>query len=448
MPRDGAVQALFAPSGPAHEVTDLAANCDGSFAATGLFRKQLAFDGRAGATLSATGADTPLNPIWVAGFDAGGSARFLRGIVLGVADGSGIWPHLAAFPDGSVTIGGTFGTSATFGEGEPNQTELTAMSNHPEGYIAHFADDGEFQWVKHFGPGLDNYVSAVAPGLDGVTYAFLTSLHGHVVGPGELDLMLGQGEGALVSLSRSGHFVHGVRFSSKVNPDLRLTPLSDGGVAMLASFTDGAVLAVGTAQEATLATSTTALLHARFSSTLELGAVHSKLPIAGPRSSALLADGSVIVAVPGATTDAELARYAADGSQSWSTPIASSTEITLFPVAALADGSSWAVVSFAEPVAPVSAQLVVAPGTPHELMLEPSGSAGFVLRFSPSGEPLWAVPLEATELLQVTAAAGAAGSLIFGGKFTGTLSFGGMAKSLIGATDAGRASAFLAELGP
>src|SRR5204863_7792385 len=130
------------------------------------------FAGDGGKAVSVSGGMSPAIPLWIAGFSPGGTAKFVRAIATGETDGSGLMPELASFPDGSLALGGTFGTSATFGAGEAGEVKLQGMENHPVGYLARFAASGDVQWVKQFGPGADNYVAAVAAGREGVTYAF------------------------------------------------------------------------------------------------------------------------------------------------------------------------------------------------------------------------------------------------------------------------------------
>jgi hypothetical protein len=464
----GDLRALFAASGTSHEVTDVGANCDGSYAATGVFENMVGFAGEGGKLVSVSGSMSPENPLWIAGFAPGGAARFVRAIATGQADGSGIQPRLASFPDGSLALGGTFGTSATFGAGEAGEIKLQAMSNHPEGYVARFAASGDVQWVQHIGPGLDNYVAAVAAGREGVTYAFITSQHGYVVDKAGLNLALAAGEGALVALSAKGEFMHGVRFSSKVRGDVAIAPLSDGGVTLVAPFDDGAVLDVGGPKPQTLKTAATALFSARFSGELALSSVHTKLPATSTYSTGLVADGSVIVSASlvdtltlgagepneakftnaDSATDAVLARYTSDGALSWATQVASSADMVLHPLVSLPDGTTWAVVAYNDLKAPKGASIVLGPGTAGEVKLDAGDSTGAVLRVSADGSPAWGTLLGADELLQVVAGAASSSSVILGGDFTGTVSFGKPPQSLSAKTAAGIHSAFLAEFGP
>src|SRR5262249_35035324 len=71
---------------------------------------------------------------------------------------------------GGIIVGGTFTGSATFGSGESLETTLTATGN--DGFVARFAGDGTFSWVKQqLGGGQTLQLIGVARTNDGSLYA-------------------------------------------------------------------------------------------------------------------------------------------------------------------------------------------------------------------------------------------------------------------------------------
>src|SRR5262249_11901203 len=75
------------------------------------------------------------------------------------AAGNGV----AAFPDGSAIVTGTSATAATFGLGEPGQTDLTG-SFLGEGFVARYRAGGTLERVKRIAGAGPQAVAAVADG--------------------------------------------------------------------------------------------------------------------------------------------------------------------------------------------------------------------------------------------------------------------------------------------
>jgi hypothetical protein len=73
---------------------------------------------------------------------------------------------ITGLPDGSVFISGRFSSVATFGKGEPNQTELTA-SGHENIFVAKFKADGLLEWASAIGGPSWDRVRGIFAGTDG-----------------------------------------------------------------------------------------------------------------------------------------------------------------------------------------------------------------------------------------------------------------------------------------
>ena len=87
--------------------------------------------------------------IFIARYNPDGSLVWARHAGGTEADYAGA---IAAFPDDSTVVTGTFDDSATFGEGEPNETVLTAeWLAGPEIFIARYNPDGSLAWAKQAG---------------------------------------------------------------------------------------------------------------------------------------------------------------------------------------------------------------------------------------------------------------------------------------------------------
>jgi hypothetical protein len=74
---------------------------------------------------------------------------------------------ITALADGSALVTGTFGAEATFGQGEPNETLLTAESGNEDIFVAKYGADGALIWAKKaegFGNNYGNGVTALADG--------------------------------------------------------------------------------------------------------------------------------------------------------------------------------------------------------------------------------------------------------------------------------------------
>lgn len=73
---------------------------------------------------------------------------------------------VAAYPDGSFVVTGSFKSTATFGPGEPNETELTATGQE-DAFIAKYKKNGNLEWVRTVGSTESDYGHSVTLANDG-----------------------------------------------------------------------------------------------------------------------------------------------------------------------------------------------------------------------------------------------------------------------------------------
>ncbi|MBW2535657.1 MAG: hypothetical protein JRI55_29465, partial [Deltaproteobacteria bacterium] len=110
---------------------------------------------------------------------------------------------VAALPDGSCVVTGWFARTATFGEGEANETVLEAAGGSSGGvddhdlFIARYAPDGTLAWARRAGADGDDVGWDVAVQDEG------TAL---VVGSFEGFAVFGQGETNHTLLESAGWF--------------------------------------------------------------------------------------------------------------------------------------------------------------------------------------------------------------------------------------------------
>jgi uncharacterized delta-60 repeat protein len=128
----------------------LVALSDGSLVVTGAFGGTATFgEGEANETDLTAGATATDLGLFVARYDADGAVVWAKG----TRDAKGL--GIAALTDDSAAVTGYFGyfsfsSTTTFGQGEPNETDLTALSNG-DIFVARYNPDGTLGWVKSAG---------------------------------------------------------------------------------------------------------------------------------------------------------------------------------------------------------------------------------------------------------------------------------------------------------
>jgi hypothetical protein len=291
---------------------------------------------------------------------------------------------VGTFADGSSIAVGFYDGVSTFGEGEPNETTLSAVSVWGETFLARYDDEGSLVWARRgAGPGymVPEGVAVHADGSFTVTGVFSDTL---VFGPGEAN------ETTLVGDPISDVFV--ARYAASGNllwarragadglfeSGLRVAALSDGSVAVVGMHQGSAVFGEGEATETTL---------------------------------------------PEATgfTEGFVARYAADGAFLWART--SATE----------GGSSgmWAVAGLVGDSIAVLAQwngsITVGAGEANQTSVPSLGDSDDVLlcRYGPNGTLAWARAGGGPLYDEAYAVAGAAdGSIRITGDFSDSCTFG------------------------
>ena len=123
---------------------------------------------------------------------------------------------IATSARGDSYVTGFFTDTATFGEGEPNETTLTATGSGDrisDIFVAKYGPDGALQWATQAGGGDDDGVG----GDDDAGYGIATSARGdsYVTGSFEGTATFGEGEPNETELSSGGIFV--AKYGSRPN---------------------------------------------------------------------------------------------------------------------------------------------------------------------------------------------------------------------------------------
>jgi hypothetical protein len=401
-PMDGVIRSAIAATGTS-SVNDVDVLCDGSFAITGLAPG----DPNTASFESVDG--TPLvfsTESFTAAFDAEGRARWVKPQAPGATDGSGRPAYLSMFGDGSVLVGGLFGGEATFGIGESNEASFDAVFASPEGFLVRYQPNGALAWARHIGPPSHSFVVDVAAGSNGLSYAIVfAGEDGLVIGPGELDVNLDAGTGAVVALSVDGRYLHALRFSSSSVGSPRITTLADGNLLFALDSNEEVVLGLGTPAETRLAPA--GVVYANLSPELAIDSVRNLGVPSTSYASAALPDGSVAfadvvvysvtlaageaneISFTNANTndDGFVAKYDPAGSLAWARQISGDDDVSLREVSGSADGSVWVLVRFGAAARP--GEIQIGPGLPDGTAFQLDYGGYFVARFSAIGDPLW-----------------------------------------------------------
>ena len=455
--KDGSVESAITPQ-PSAYVSGVSAACDGSFVVTGQAPRGITFE-----RADATKVELKDASVWFAKFDAKGQLAFAKPIVEGKSDDA-VWAYPAVFPDGSLVLGGVFGTSAVFAQGEPNETKLDTLGTRLDGFVARYTATGALDWVQQIGPAGEVYVSGIAAGPNGLTYAAIhaNNVGGVTLGPGVLDAELAGGDWAIATLDAHGKFLAASLGSALEPMPMKVVAAADGGVVVAGRGYAGGLFAKGTAQEQKQASP--GLFMAHFSQDLQLDWVRSVDIPTDTFSSAVLPDGSgafvsnfvrsvtlgegeaseVTFTKQGVDKDGYVARIDDQGKLAWAVQLASADDVHAYGVTATADGSVWVAGEFGASAGKVST-LELGPGTPSVLSITGTGLTNFVARFAEDGKVEWATTFADEAYLHTQAMSAAPGSLIAAGMFNGSVSFGSAAHQLDAVSSP---STFITRLGP
>lgn len=139
------------------EAQAIAASTDDSVYVVGQFRYSATFGlGESNETALASESDS--SDVFVARFGESGELLWVR--QAGGAESDFAWAVEGRF-DGSVFVTGDFEETATFGEGEPNETTLTSAGGE-DVFVARFGPDGDLAWARRAGGDGDDIGSGVA----------------------------------------------------------------------------------------------------------------------------------------------------------------------------------------------------------------------------------------------------------------------------------------------
>jgi uncharacterized delta-60 repeat protein len=200
--------------------------------------------------ISAQGED-----VLVARYNANGTLRWAKQAAGAGPDSYGVGRDAARLPDDSVVIVGNFFGTLTFGQGEPNETSLTA----PECldvFVARYDPDGMLVWAKQAGGAAHDIGRGVAALSDGsvVVTGFFSGAA--VFGAGESN------ETSLTSTGGSDCFIARYELDGSLTWAKQaggagthgycLTAISDDSVVVAGYFADAATFAPGEPNETSL----------------------------------------------------------------------------------------------------------------------------------------------------------------------------------------------------
>ena len=270
--RSGAVAAaaLFltacggGPSGPLEAQTGTTAwaraagnsgNTVGTGVATFVDGSQItvgAFDGAAAFGVG-TPAATTLVPgtgvgVYLARYDKKGLLTWVRRAVgVGTVQAMGVVTH----GDGTFSVTGFYDGSATFGEGEPNET-LLATTGFEDVFVAHYAGDGRLLWARSaegtFGYEEATRIAARPDGSIAITGQYTIAMTFGVGEPNETALPPASGgaAGFVACFAADGSLAWATSFSgTTVAGGWGVGACSDGGLAVCGYYAGDAVFGAG-----------------------------------------------------------------------------------------------------------------------------------------------------------------------------------------------------------
>jgi hypothetical protein len=359
---------------------------------------------------------------------------------------------LAAFPDGSSVVTGSFGPSAVFGASEPNETTLVSAGGN-DIFVARYNVDGTLAWARRAGGNRTGLFSAdgghgaaaLSDGSSVVTGIFFGSAVFGAGGPsqttlvsaGESDVFVARynADGTLAWARRAG--------GAQQDRSVGAATFSDGSSVVTGFFTGLAVFGPGEPNQTTFNAGNifaSNMFVARYNADGTLAWARRESP-PGVLAAAAFPDGSSVVtgSFPGAAfgpgepnetrldsaggQDVFVARYNADGTLAWATRAGgnhpSGSEAGR-GVAAFADGSSVVTGNFYHNTA------VFGPGEPNQTTLvSASNEDVFVARYNANGTLAWARRAGASGTqLGLAAAAFPDGSSVVTGAFSLSAVFG------------------------
>jgi uncharacterized delta-60 repeat protein len=395
----------------------IAALADGSSLITGSFEETAGFGmGEANETELVTGVYAD---IFIAKYNSDGSLAWAKRAGGGLSRGCGI----AALADGSSLTTGSFNGPAVFGEGEANETELTADSG--DIFVAKYNPDGSLAWVKQAGGSGTDRGYGIAALADGS--ALITGMQSPLIAKYNPD-------GSLAWAKQTGGNGH--------DEGRGIAALADGSSLITGCFGDASsdtvVFGEGEANETQLdSTGYEDVFIAKYNAD---GSLAWAKRAGGDDTDegfgiTALADGASLMTGfflgtamfgEGEANETELtadsgdifvAKYNPDGSLAWVKQAGGSGTDKGLGIAALADGSSLITGSFKQTA-------VFGEGEANETELDTGVSnTTFIAKYNPDGSLAWAKQTGGGGGLGITILADGA-SLLITGSFGGTAVFG------------------------
>ncbi len=388
----------------------------------------------------------PLAPI----VDDGGE---LSWVVSAQGDGHDRSEDVAAFDDGSVVVTGLFGNSKpniVFGQGEPNETTLTANHSVGDMFIARFNADGSLAFAKNHNLTYPHTRRSIVPLADGSFVISADYWGGTIFGRGEPNQVATPEEenGTFIAKhDANGAIVWVTRVAGAGMP--AVAAVSDGFV-VTGPFSETVVFGVGSGEETALELIPKEAppdgqdpledprnhYIAKFDSS---GVFQWAKRTGGSywneyRDITVLADDSVVLtgtmddtAVFGAGEAAEtalvsagendvfVAKYNPDGTLAWATRAGGSGYDGGISLSGMKDGSVVVVGHYTDTA-------VFGAGQPNETTLDASAGRSFMARFNPDGTLALARTLSGIEV--VRAASQDDGTTLVTGTFSDTATFG------------------------
>ncbi len=421
------------------EANQVVAFSDGSSVLAGSFYGTATFG--AGETQQTIFSSSGFSDVFIARYNADGTLAWAR-----AAQGADYSDDvvLAAFSDESVVVAGSFRGTLTFGTGEATETTLEAVGER-DGFLARYDPNGALAWAHRLGGAGVELVNGITTDVAGGFTLVGTYTNGSpVFGANEpkettlayvwftMDLFVAhyQANGALDWATSAG----GAKSENGQGGDdvaKSITALTDGSCLVVGHFQESLTFSRGDAKEVTL-TSQNAFdgFVAKYDPT---GTIDWAKRIGGSESahmnsvSALPAgdfvltgsfSGTVVVG-PGeprgivlnslSSSDVLVARYTEAGVPVWAKRAGGPDRDVGTSLATFPDGSSVVVGYFWETITFKS-------GGPQ---LSSAGSLdGFLARYDPDGELVWAKRIGGSRLDEVTSVAAlGSGSVLIAGRF-------------------------------
>ena len=252
---------------------------------------------------------------------------------------------IASLSDNSIVVTGSFRTTATFGSGESNETQLDTVGFN-DIFIAQYNADGILQWARHAGSISNDQGSGITTLSDNstiVTGSYQgTAIFGpgepsavHLISGGNLDIFIARynSDGSFVWANSAG--------GSDEDGGLGITTLSDNSSVVTGYFMKTAVFGPGESNETQLVS-------------------------------------------PGNFRDSFFARYNADGSLAWAKCAVGSSADWANGITSLSDDSTIVTGHFETP-------LTFGHGEPNETHLVSEGNLDiFIARINFDGSLVWA----------------------------------------------------------